>query len=44
MNKFEHNKQSKNNDIVDGGIAFVVGFLVLTVIYAIPNIFEIVSR
>ncbi len=44
MNKFEQTKQSKNNDVIDAGKAFVIGFLALTVIYAIPHIFEIVSR
>ena len=44
MNKFEKNVQSKNNDIVDSGLAFVVGFLGLTVIYVIAQVFEVVSR
>lgn len=44
MNKFEKNVQSKNNDIVDSGLAFVVGFLGLTAIYVIAHAFEIVSR
>lgn len=44
MNKFEHHKQSKNNDVIDAGKGFVIGFLALTVIYAIPHIVEIVSR
>lgn len=44
MNKFEKNVQSKNNDVVDSGLAFVVGFLGLTAIYVIGHAFEIVSR
>jgi hypothetical protein len=44
MNKFEKNVQSKNIDIVDSGLAFVVGFLGLTVIYVIAQVFEVVSR
>ena len=44
MNKFEHHKQSKSIDVIDAGKGFVIGFLALTVIYAIPHIVEIVSR
>ena len=44
MNKFEKNVQSKHNDVVDSGLAFVVGFLGLTTIYVIAHAFEIVSR
>ena len=44
MNMFEHHKQSKSNDVIDAGKGFVIGFLALTVIYAIPHIVEIVSR
>ncbi|CAM4140425.1 YqzM family protein [Lacicoccus alkaliphilus] len=44
MNKFEKNVQSKNNDVVDSGLAFVVGFLGLTVIYVIAQVFEVVGR
>lgn len=44
MNKFEQNVQSKNNDVVDSGLGFVVGFLGLTAIYVIAHVFEVVSR
>ncbi len=44
MNKFEKNVQSKNNDIVDSGLGFVVGFLGLTAIYVVAQVFEIVGR
>ncbi|MGO1922525.1 MAG: YqzM family protein [Jeotgalicoccus sp.] len=43
MNKFEKNVQSKNNDVIDAGLAFVVGFVALTVIYVIPQVFAIVA-
>ncbi|SFK58295.1 YqzM family protein [Salinicoccus halodurans] len=43
MNKFEKHVQSKNNDVIDSGLAFVVGFLGLTVIYVIAQIFQIVA-
>ena len=43
MNKFEKHVQSKNNDIIDSGLAFVVGFAGLTVIYVIAQIFQIVA-
>lgn len=43
MNKFEKHVQSKNNDIVDSGIGFLVGFLGLTAIYVIAQIFQIVA-
>ena len=43
MNKFEKNVQSKNNDVIDSGLAFVVGFAAFTVIYIIAQIFGIVA-
>jgi hypothetical protein len=43
MNKFEKNVQSKNNDVIDAGLAFIVGFVALAVIYIIPQIFAIVA-
>lgn len=43
MNKFEKNVQSKNNDVIDSGLAFIVGFLALTVIYVIAQVFGIVA-
>lgn len=44
MNKFEKQVQSKNNDVVDAGLAFVVGFVGLAAIYIIAQAFEIVNR
>lgn len=43
MNKFEKNVQSKNNDVIDSGLAFIVGFVALTVIYVIAQVFGIVA-
>ncbi|CAM4178145.1 YqzM family protein [Jeotgalicoccus halotolerans] len=43
MNKFEKNVQSKNNDVIDAGLAFIVGFVAFTVIYVIPQVFAIVA-
>ena len=43
MNKFEKNVQSKNNDVIDAGLAFIVGFVALAVIYIIPQVFAIVA-
>ncbi|WP_020008489.1 YqzM family protein [Salinicoccus albus] len=43
MNKFEKNVQSKNNDIIDSGMGFIVGFVGLSAIYIIAQVFQIVS-
>lgn len=43
MNKFQKNVQSKNNDVIDAGLAFVVGFVGLAVIYIIAQVFAIVA-
>ncbi|QQD85526.1 MULTISPECIES: YqzM family protein [Jeotgalicoccus] len=43
MNKFEKNVQSKNNDVIDSGLGFIVGFIGFTVIYIIPQIFSIIA-
>lgn len=43
MNKFQKNVQSKNNDVIDAGLAFVVGFVSLAVIYIIAQVFAIVA-
>ncbi|CAM3433324.1 YqzM family protein [Nosocomiicoccus ampullae] len=43
MNKFEKNVQSKNNDVIDSGLAFLVGILGFTAIYVIAQVFDIVS-
>lgn len=43
MNKFEKNVQSKNNDVIDSGVGFIVGFVGLSVIYIIAQVFGIVA-
>ncbi|CAD2078339.1 YqzM family protein [Jeotgalicoccus meleagridis] len=43
MNKFEKNVQSKNNDVIDSGLGFIVGFIAFAVIYIIPQVFAIVA-
>ncbi|MDK6862576.1 MULTISPECIES: YqzM family protein [Nosocomiicoccus] len=43
MNKFEKNVQSKNNDVIDSGLAFLVGLLGFTAVYVIAQIFQIVA-
>ena len=43
MNKFEKNVQSKNNDIIDSGMGFIVGFVGLSVIYIVAQVFQVVS-
>ncbi|TDM04393.1 YqzM family protein [Macrococcus carouselicus] len=44
MNHFEHDVQSKNNDVGDSINALLVGFGAFTTIYIIAQIFELLAR
>ena len=43
MNEFEKNPQSKNNDVIDGGIGFVLSFLFFFVIFGIGVVFNVIG-
>ncbi|AQL56041.1 YqzM family protein [Abyssicoccus albus] len=43
MNKFEHDVQSKNNDVADSAIGFLTMFGCLATIYIIAQVFQIVA-
>lgn len=43
MNLFEKDVQSKNNDVKDSALAFVIGFGAFATIYIIAQVFSLVS-
>ena len=43
MNEFEHDVQSKRNDLIDSGIGFVVAFVAFSAIFVIATIIDVVA-
>lgn len=43
MNEFEHDVQSKRNDLIDSGIGFIVSFVAFTAIFVIATIIDFVA-
>ncbi|TDL34483.1 YqzM family protein [Jeotgalibacillus sp. S-D1] len=43
MNEFEKNVQSKRNDLIDSGVAFVVSFGFFTILFAVATIVSFVG-
>lgn len=43
MNEFEKNPQSRNNDVIDAGLGFVVSFLYFFLIFGIGVIFSVMG-
>lgn len=44
MNEFEHDVQSKRNDLIDSGVGFVVAFVAFSAIFVIATIVDVVAR
>lgn len=44
MNEFEHDVQSKRNDLIDSGIGFIVAFVAFSGIFVVATIVEFVAR
>lgn len=44
MNEFEHDVQSKQNDLIDSGVGFVVAFIAFSSIFIVATIVEFVAR
>ncbi|CAM3113889.1 YqzM family protein [Filibacter tadaridae] len=44
MNEFEHDVQSKRNDLIDSGIGFIVAFGAFSAIFIIATIIDIAAR
>ncbi|AJD91584.1 MULTISPECIES: YqzM family protein [Jeotgalibacillus] len=43
MNEFEQNVQSKRNDLIDSGVAFVVSFLFFAALFTVGTIISVVG-
>ena len=43
MNEFEHDVQSKRNDLIDSGMGFVVAFIGFSAIFIIATIIDVVA-
>lgn len=43
MNEFEKNPQSKNNDVIDGGLGFVFSFVFFFLIFGIGVVFNVIG-
>lgn len=43
MNEFEHDVQSKRNDLIDSGIGFIVAFVAFSAIFVIATIIDVVA-
>ena len=41
MNEFEHDVQSKRNDLIDSGIGFIVAFVAFSAIFIIATIVDV---
>ncbi|MCM3637351.1 MULTISPECIES: YqzM family protein [Bacillales] len=44
MNEFEHDVQSKRNDLIDSGIGFIVAFVAFSAIFVIATIVDFVAH
>ena len=44
MNEFEHDVQSKRNDLIDSGIGFIVSFVAFSAVFVVATIVEFVAR
>jgi len=44
MNEFEHDVQSKRNDLIDSGIGFVVAFVFFSGVFIIATAIEFIAR
>ncbi|MBM7097130.1 MULTISPECIES: YqzM family protein [Alteribacter] len=42
MNEFEKNVQTKRNDAIDSGVAFVVSFLFFAIIFVIAQAIDLI--
>ena len=43
MNEFEHDVQSKRNDLIDSGIGFLVAFGFFSAIFIVATIIDVVG-
>lgn len=43
MNEFEHDVQSKRNDLIDSGIGFIVAFVAFSAIFVVATIIDVVA-
>lgn len=43
MNEFEHDVQSKRNDLIDSGIGFIVAFVAFSAIFVVATIIDLVA-
>ncbi|WP_040228873.1 YqzM family protein [Bhargavaea cecembensis] len=44
MNEFEHDPQTKRNDVIDAGMGFVLSFVFFSLIFVIATVIELVAR
>ena len=43
MNEFEHDVQSKRNDLIDSGIGFIVAFVAFSAIFVVATIIDFIA-
>jgi hypothetical protein len=43
MNEFEHDVQSKRNDLIDSGIGFVVAFVAFSAIFVVATVIDFIA-
>lgn len=43
MNEFEHDVQSKRNDLIDSGIGFLVAFGFFSLIFIVATVIDVVA-
>ncbi len=43
MNEFEHDVQSKRNDLIDSGIGFIVSFVGFTAIFVVATLVDFIA-
>jgi len=43
MNEFEHDVQSKRNDLIDSGIGFVVAFVFFSSVFVIATVIDFIA-
>jgi hypothetical protein len=43
MNEFEHDVQSKRNDLIDSGIGFIVAFVAFSAIFVVATVIDFIA-
>lgn len=43
MNEFEHDVQSKSNDLIDSGIGFVVAFVGFSAVFVVATLIDFIA-